>query len=394
MNEPQPATDFVKRLLAQEPTLAAPAFAERRRLLLARLASAEHREQRSRRVTLAVVIAAAAGFFLLYAAAMDQFGKAAAWPEWAKYLGGVSILLLPFTAFLLTVIYFFRHRRELLLARDEAFRTALENLPRQIDDLRAELETLRQQAPPPSGSAAAKRDEQRAFTLLEMMVVVAILGVLAGLLFPALARAKARSQTVVCGSNLGQLGKELTLYEHEAGTYPGAGQSVWITNQVVLRSDDSWEQRLRPQLGGNTNVFSCPAYQPPAAGSIRSPAYGYNANGCARIHDFRWDLGLGYGNAAAGARSVGSSDVRAPADMIAIGDIQLPPGLWLNSITPNLPQRLGGLDSIVPARHNGGANMVFCDGHNETARLTNWIQATDGARRRWNRDHLPHAETW
>ena len=44
--------------------------------------------------------------------------------------------------------------------------------------------------------------------------------------------------------------------------------------------------------------------------------------------------------------------------------------------------------------HHGAANLNFADGHVESARQTNWIAATDTARRRWNNDHEPHPETW
>ena len=44
--------------------------------------------------------------------------------------------------------------------------------------------------------------------------------------------------------------------------------------------------------------------------------------------------------------------------------------------------------------HRGKANMVFCDGHVELARQTNWIGATEQMRKRWNHDNEPHPETW
>ena len=239
MDEPQQSADFVKRLLAQEPSLDAPTFADQRRLLLARLLSAEQRERRGRRIVIVVVAAAATGFSLLYAAAVGRLGEAASWPDWAKSLGGVSVILLPFLSLLLTVIYFFRHRRELHASRDEAFQATLENLPRQIEELRAELETLRQRTTPRSGSSEGKRDDRRAFTLIEMMTVVAVIGVLAGLLLPSLARAKAKARSLVCASNLGQIGKALIMYEHENGAYPGAGLSVKVADQMAVVSQDS-----------------------------------------------------------------------------------------------------------------------------------------------------------
>jgi prepilin-type processing-associated H-X9-DG protein len=44
--------------------------------------------------------------------------------------------------------------------------------------------------------------------------------------------------------------------------------------------------------------------------------------------------------------------------------------------------------------HNGGANLLFCDGHVEFAKQSVWMAANDGERQLWNSDNQPHEEYW
>lgn len=58
------------------------------------------------------------------------------------------------------------------------------------------------------------------FTLIELLTVVAVIAVLAGILFPALNAARQRTKVLVCKSNIKQLSVGLLVYEQENNTFP------------------------------------------------------------------------------------------------------------------------------------------------------------------------------
>ena len=234
-----------------------------------------------------------------------------------------------------------------------------------------------------------------AFTLIELLMVVAIIAILAALLLPALATAKSAGLCAACKSNERQLGIALNMYTGEFRKYPlCADIDASRQGSVML-----WDNRLLPFVADNRRLFSCPADKLAPAWTNtpglprRNPCYGYNMAGSGRYPASIASLGLdgGFNHGNGGGSYLAENQVRAPSDMIAAADCKPKPGGGDNDLDDLFPINL--LAELAP-RHNRGEAMVFCDGHVEYAKQAVWLQKSDSARARWNNDHQPHRETW
>src|SRR5215471_19167422 len=94
-----------------------------------------------------------------------------------------------------------------------------------------------------------------AFTLIEMLVVIAIIGVLAALLLPTFGRIKESGRATSCLSNLHQIGTALQLYVQENNNRLPNMRDRLLSGTNDLPSPD---MVLSNHLG-NVNVMRCPS---------------------------------------------------------------------------------------------------------------------------------------
>lgn len=218
-----------------------------------------------------------------------------------------------------------------------------------------------------------------AFSLIELLVVLGILALVAGLVLPALGAARESARRAQCLGNLRQLAAAAHAYaaSHD-GLYPSGYYSPepdepaasrqyaiaygWDFTTVLHRKTGVRE--VKPGLlwagRGDAKVQQCPSYEG-RSNTLMDPYTGYNYNVSY----------IGHGDLEAVKQPARVTDVRSPALTALFGDGQLASGAnkYMRSPKPHPGDTFGARHTGTQGyRHRGATNVAFCDGHAETWR--------------------------
>lgn len=230
---------------------------------------------------------------------------------------------------------------------------------------------------------AALGQRSRGFTLVELLAVVAVIAVLAGLLLPALARSKTGARRIACLSQLRQMALAAQVYTDANRQFYPIAYTNAVEDGVPVAY--AWDLTTRltqpPQVAPGllweghdpAQIQQCPAYRGPA-NWLADPHTGYNYN----------TSYLGHGELETVPTPARVPDVKQPAATALFGDGEYAGGAnkfmrapWPNPGDAGFRGRWAGTQGF---RHGGRSNTAFCDGHAETRRAR-FANNQDGAER-------------
>jgi prepilin-type N-terminal cleavage/methylation domain-containing protein/prepilin-type processing-associated H-X9-DG protein len=195
-----------------------------------------------------------------------------------------------------------------------------------------------------------------AFSLIELLIVVAIVAILVAMTMPALNRAKTRAQTAKCVENVRQLGAAFQLYSAENdGNLP---YTHYIGEQYQGTEQLWWHREIAPYLGFTWDENSDWYATSKLPGVFRCPSDPFYASWWGAEESYGCNMWLTQAPSAGTPRTKRMAIAR-PSEMILLADTGHIPedgGISL-AVAPNDPSL------ALMARHNGSGTVGWLDGH-------------------------------
>ncbi len=218
------------------------------------------------------------------------------------------------------------------------------------------------------------------FTLVELLVVTAIISVLAAMLLPALEKANQSAKTSYCANNLRQIATGFMLYADDyggllpvvnagaTGSYPDYDRKYFAN--ILADRYGLPAERWTGNIGNGRavgGVWSCPSGHP---ATMEDAGSGYGVN---QQHLISFPTGWG-----AWARGwVSLAAIKRPSGIVMIADTEQYSGGRPQLNSSGVPAYnsiircpvcrdwmiVSPPASVIPPRHQGKGNLAFPDGH-------------------------------
>lgn len=235
---------------------------------------------------------------------------------------------------------------------------------------------------------SAVRREIKHFTLIELLIVIALIAILAALLLPTLSKARMTAYRIKCTGNLKQIGSALSLYAADYNGWPpvavgtsaadyGSYYHTWSCRSTfplyLNLSNDITVERPRG------NVLECPSQESYQQGKVKQyydadkntteskVKIGYGMNQF--LHYITWDGKL---------RGTKLARIKTPGGVFAFQDsaYNTSDEYYTNQEARNY--FVANAQGRAMFRHEEKINIAWVDGHVSTITRPTFIQYTDG----------------
>lgn len=202
---------------------------------------------------------------------------------------------------------------------------------------------------------------ERGFTLTELLVVMTVIGLLAGLLFPAIWSAKDRIRRTACASNLRQINLGVLMYSDDSrDATPGASGGDGPTFSLV-----AYKSLIKGYVTANSSssarekIFACPSdrfYYDEAMSIARYVPHGLWEQAVSDHTSYAFNGANAMGNSSSGIAGQKLGSIREPVKTVLVAEgSAYVPWSWHRPKRPFSHQN---------AKFNDAMNLVsFVDGH-------------------------------